>query len=171
MTSGSGPGIRAAAMPQWPCPPACPPGSSSGSLPASCSTPPAESSRARGWRLASPSPLYASACTYRCALTLWTALLCTLTARIMLSYLRDGRRLVLLWLPAVAVAGVNLQAAHWPLLAARAAAFACRTRMRTADPAAAARGPRGRSPSAPPWRRCARRRFSTHMAPTGPSMS
>ncbi len=58
---------RAAAMPQWPCPPACPPGSSSGSLPASCSTPPAESSRARGWRLASPSPLYASACTYRCA--------------------------------------------------------------------------------------------------------
>ena len=87
--------------------------------------------------------------------TLWTALLCTLTARIMLSYLRDGRRLVLLWLPAVAVAGVNLQAAHWPLLAAWPAA----------------RGPRGRSPSAPPWRRCARRRFSTHMAPTGPSMS
>ena len=34
--------------------------------------------------------------------TLWTALLCTLTARIMLSYLRDGRRLVLLWLPALA---------------------------------------------------------------------
>lgn len=53
--------------------------------------------------------------------TLWTALLCTLTARIMLSYLRDGRRLVLLWLPAVAVAGVNLQAAHWPLLAGIAA--------------------------------------------------
>jgi len=56
--------------------------------------------------------------------TIWTALLCTLTARIMLSYLRDGRRLVLLWLPAVAVAGVNLQAAQWPLLAACAAAFA-----------------------------------------------
>ena len=56
--------------------------------------------------------------------TIWTALLCTLTARIMLSYLRDGRRLVLLWLPAVAVAGVNLQAAQWPLLAAAGAAMA-----------------------------------------------
>lgn len=68
--------------------------------------------------------------------TLWTALLCTLTARIMLSYLRDGRRLVLLWLPAVAVAGVNLQAAHWPLLAACAAAFALPNPHELADPAA-----------------------------------
>lgn len=56
--------------------------------------------------------------------TLWTALLCTAVARIMLRYLRDGRRRVLLWLPAAAVAGVNLQAAQWPLLAACAAAFA-----------------------------------------------
>lgn len=68
--------------------------------------------------------------------TLWTALLCTLTARIMLSYLRDGRRLVLLWLPAVAVAGVNLQAAHCPLLAACAAAFALPNPHELADPAA-----------------------------------
>lgn len=56
--------------------------------------------------------------------TLWTALLCTVTARTMLRYLKDGDRRVLLWLPAVAAAGVNLQAAQWPLLAACAAAFA-----------------------------------------------
>lgn len=56
--------------------------------------------------------------------TLWTALLYTITARIMLRYLGCGSRRVLLWLPAVAVAGVNLQAAQWPLLAACAAAFA-----------------------------------------------
>lgn len=56
--------------------------------------------------------------------TVWTALLCTVTARIMLRYLRGGGRRVLLWLFAVAVAGVNLQAAQWPLLAACAAAFA-----------------------------------------------
>lgn len=56
--------------------------------------------------------------------TIWTALLCAVTARIMLRYLRDGTRRVLLWLPAIAVAGVNLQAAQWPLLAACAAAFA-----------------------------------------------
>lgn len=56
--------------------------------------------------------------------TIWTALLCAVTARTMLRYLRDGRRRALLWLPAVAVAGVNLQAAQWPLLAACAAAFA-----------------------------------------------
>ena len=68
--------------------------------------------------------------------TIWTALLCTLTARIMLSYLRDGRRLVLLWLPAVAVAGVNLQAAQWPLLAACAAAFALPYPHELANPAA-----------------------------------
>lgn len=56
--------------------------------------------------------------------TVWTALLCTVTARTMLRYLNGGERRVLLWLPAVAAAGVNLQAAQWPLLAACAAAFA-----------------------------------------------
>lgn len=56
--------------------------------------------------------------------TVWTALLCTVTARTMLGYLRDGDRRALLRLPIAAVAGVNLQAAQWPLLAACAAAFA-----------------------------------------------
>lgn len=68
--------------------------------------------------------------------TLWTALLCTLTARIMLRYLGSGSRRILLWLPAVAVAGVNLQAAQWPLLAACAAAFALPCPHELADGAA-----------------------------------
>lgn len=68
--------------------------------------------------------------------TLWTALLCTLTARIMLRYLGAGSRRILLWLPAVAVAGVNLQAAQWPLLAACAAAFALPCPHELADGAA-----------------------------------
>lgn len=68
--------------------------------------------------------------------TLWTALLCTLTARIMLRFLGSGSRRILLWLPAVAVVGVNLQAAQWPLLAACAAAFALPCPHELADGAA-----------------------------------
>lgn len=68
--------------------------------------------------------------------TVWTALLCAVTARIMLRYLRGGGRRVLLWLFAVAVAGVNLQAAQWPLLAACAAAFALPCPHELANPAA-----------------------------------
>lgn len=68
--------------------------------------------------------------------TIWTALLCTLTARIMLRYLGSRSRWALLWLPAVAVAGVNLQAAQWPLLAACAAAFALPYPHELANPAA-----------------------------------
>lgn len=68
--------------------------------------------------------------------TVWTALLCTVTARTMLRYLNGGERRVLLWLPAVAAAGVNLQAAQWPLLAACAAAFALPRPHEIADAAA-----------------------------------
>lgn len=68
--------------------------------------------------------------------TIWTALLCTITARIMLRYLNGDRRRTLLWLPAIAVAGVNLQAAQWPLLAACAAAFALPCPHELADGAA-----------------------------------
>lgn len=68
--------------------------------------------------------------------TVWTALLCAVTARIMLRYLRGSGRRVLLWLFAVAVAGVNLQAAQWPLLAACAAAFALPCPHELANPAA-----------------------------------
>lgn len=68
--------------------------------------------------------------------TVWTALLCTLTARILLRYLKGGGRRPLLWLPAVAAAGVNLQAAQWPLLAACAAAFALPCPHELANPAA-----------------------------------
>lgn len=68
--------------------------------------------------------------------TIWTALLCTLTARILLRYLKDGGRRALLRLPAIAVAGVNLQAAQWPLLAACAAAFALPYPHELANPAA-----------------------------------
>ena len=68
--------------------------------------------------------------------TLWTALLCTLTSRIMLRDLGSGSRRIRLWLPAVAVAGVNLQAAQWPLLAACAAAFALPCPHELADGAA-----------------------------------
>lgn len=68
--------------------------------------------------------------------TIWTALLCTLTARILLRYLKGGGRRALLRLPAIAVAGVNLQAAQWPLLAACAAAFALPYPHELANPAA-----------------------------------
>lgn len=68
--------------------------------------------------------------------TIWTALLCALTARILLRYLKDGGRRALLRLPAIAVAGVNLQAAQWPLLAACAAAFALPYPHELANPAA-----------------------------------